>query len=626
MARRDPDDTDTNSGTVARPGPARSAFRSVPPPVIPGPAAPFASGARRYEVRRVLGKGSMGEVVLCRDARIGREVALKRMTNKYTGDPTARARFLREVRVQGQLEHPSVVPVHDLDADEEGVEFFTMKCLRGETLAEILAALARGDAAMAQRFPLRRLLAAFSSACLAVDFAHSRGVIHRDLKPTNVMLGEYGEVYVLDWGIAKLTRAAGDFLDESERERDNLRTQAGKILGTWGYMPPEQARGRVDDINARSDVYALGAVLFEILALTPLHRKEAWSAMLMATVQGVSAVATERAPHRDVPPELDAVCVKATRLDRADRHQTARELHDAVERYLQGDRDVELRRQLAAAHARAAEEAAREAAEPSIRTALAEAGRALALEPTNAAALRVVAGVLRAAPREIPAAVTAEVEACSAARHRVLLREAIGIDLGAMTVMTPFALWMGVRSYGVVVASIVFTLIASAMKLIASRRPDLDAMFPAAYASYLCNVLALVCIGTGFGPLLFMPMLLTAFNFAYCMTYRSSFRVAVIATGAVAVLASFGAELVGLVPSSYAFRDGAMIVLPRAVTLDRLPTLVSLVAGSVFMVIVPGVLMARVQGALQQAEQRATLQAWRLENLLPDEARLPMEG
>src|SRR5262249_42107561 len=158
-------------------------------------------------------------------------------------------------------------------------------------------------------------------------------------------------------------------------------------------------------------------------------------------------------------------------------------------------------------HAHAAEEAAGQAAESSIRTALAEAGRALALEPTNAAALRVVAGGLRTAPREIPAVVAAEVEAQSAARPRRLLREAIGIDLGAMIFMTPFALWMGVRSWGVVVASIVFTLLASAMKLLASRRPDLDSMFPTAYASYLCNVLALVCIGTGWGPLLFMPML-----------------------------------------------------------------------------------------------------------------------
>src|SRR5262245_61890331 len=156
----------------------------------------------RYDVQGVLGVGGMGEVRVCLDRRIHRAVALKVMLQKTMSSDDLRRRFLREARIQGQLEHPAIVPVHDVGLTADGRPFFTMKRVRGMTLRQVLDALRTDDPVAKQRFGLRKLLTAFATVCQAVDFAHRRGVVHRDLKPENVILGDFGEVYVLDWGIA----------------------------------------------------------------------------------------------------------------------------------------------------------------------------------------------------------------------------------------------------------------------------------------------------------------------------------------------------------------------------------------------------------------------------------------
>ncbi len=304
---------------------ATHAVSSRPPEVDPAPAPLHeATFDARYEDRARLGEGGMGEVRLCKDRRIGREIAVKVIKDGQGSGGDARVRFEREARVQGQLEHPSVVPVYDLGIRADGSAFFTMKRVRGETLEEVVDRLRGGDAEAAATHNRRKMLGAFSSLCLAVAFAHSRRVLHRDLKPGNIMLGAYGELYILDWGLAKVLGAAEassapDTLEEpveaplSQRHR----TIAGSMMGTPGYMAPEQIRGEIDALDERTDVFALGAILFEVLTLEPLfgRRGDGVNAVLAATLKGADARASARAPDRAVPPELDAVCVRATARD-----------------------------------------------------------------------------------------------------------------------------------------------------------------------------------------------------------------------------------------------------------------------------------------------------------------------
>src|SRR3954468_18054161 len=230
-----------------------------------GDALPFELPPPGYQLGGLIGKGGMGEVIAAQDQRIGREVAFKRMRAVHaSGD--ALARFLREARIQARLDHPAIVPVYELGKDAEGRPYFTMKRLAGKTLTHHLAE---------KDTPRQRLLRAFTDVCLAIELAHSRGVIHRDLKPSNIMLGDFGEVYVLDWGVARVMggrkrRPTGAMQADDIDSIDGEQTMTGDMLGTPGYMAPEQMRGE-ENIGPAVDVYALGAILFEILTHEPLH-------------------------------------------------------------------------------------------------------------------------------------------------------------------------------------------------------------------------------------------------------------------------------------------------------------------------------------------------------------------
>jgi serine/threonine-protein kinase len=207
-----------------------------------------------YELGELLGRGGMGEVIAAHDPRIEREVALKRMRGGASVSADAVARFIREAKIQARLDHPAIVPVHELGHDDDGLPYFTMKRLTGTTLH---ARLHAGG-------PIQPLLRAFADVCFAVELAHSRTVVHRDLKPSNIMLGDYGEVYVLDWGVARVIGAQPAQptnlpLDSSVPDG----TATGALLGTPGYMAPEQMRG--EPVEPAADVYALGAIAYRCL-------------------------------------------------------------------------------------------------------------------------------------------------------------------------------------------------------------------------------------------------------------------------------------------------------------------------------------------------------------------------
>ncbi|HEV3080915.1 MAG TPA: protein kinase [Gemmataceae bacterium] len=298
---------------------------------------PPAQGRWRYSLTRLHAEGGLGRVYIARDNDLGRDVALKEMKPDQACQAEAGRRFLKEAQVTGQLEHPNIVPVYELGrrpGDDQ--PFYCMRLVRGQTLREAVAAYHQGqEQSKPGVLELRRLLSAFVDVCQAIGYAHSRGVIHRDLKPENVLLGSFGEVIVLDWGLAKLVDrpeeedAPGVTLcPDSQAEM----TQAGRQLGTPAYMAPEQAEGRIDLIDARTDIYGLGSILFEILTGRPPHMGPDTITVLRQIMHGETPRARAVAPR--VPAALDAICAKALARSRAERYARALHLADDVHRWL----------------------------------------------------------------------------------------------------------------------------------------------------------------------------------------------------------------------------------------------------------------------------------------------------
>lgn len=331
-------------------------------------------GAENYGIGREISTGGMGSVLEAKDGKLDRTVAIKVMLLEANADERMRQRFLREAQVLAMLAHPNIVPIYDIVWEDGMPLFYSMKLVKGRTLQAILNDLRKEDADALRDLPLTRLLDIFRKVCDAIAFAHSKGVLHRDLKPENIMVGEFGEVMVMDWGLAKTIRQGDNEMGRLGEDDDlalspplkvssSSATLAGAVLGTPQYMSPEQARGSMEEVDERSDIYALGGILYAILTLRPpvegktalevlqkVSRGEITAPTAFQSRSGSRGKAFEKRevleptlikplPHvrgGRVPAALSSVAMKALHLDKARRYASVTALGADIDAYTSG--------------------------------------------------------------------------------------------------------------------------------------------------------------------------------------------------------------------------------------------------------------------------------------------------
>ncbi len=286
-----------------------------------GPLPVLRPAADRYEIGDEIAHGAMGRIVAATDRELRRRVALKLMTSRTPG---AKRRFIREAQIAAQLDHPNVAPVHELGILATGELYYAMKLVHGRTLADVL-----------DDFGRNRLLGVLAQVAMGVGYAHAKGIVHRDLKPENVMVGRHGEVYAMDWGIAKLATEADRARPEPiDLESASNLTVDGSIFGTPEYMSPEQATGQ--PLGPRSDVYSLGVILFEILTGKPRYPSLPTWEILRRTAHVPVDPAQLLGPASGVPEEIGRVCLRALERRPSARHASATELGEAIRAFLEG--------------------------------------------------------------------------------------------------------------------------------------------------------------------------------------------------------------------------------------------------------------------------------------------------
>ena len=566
---------------------------AITEPLEPGPAI------AGYTAGELLGRGGMGEVLLARDQRIERDVAVKRMRSRSPSE-SARTRFLREARIQARLEHPAIVPVYALGEASDGTPYFTMKRLTGVTLEESL-----GNPA--SPLDLKGKLRALVDVCMAIEFAHSRGVVHRDLKPTNIMLGDFGEVYVLDWGIARVLDGACRASSTSDIETLDGGTQVGALLGTPGYMAPEQIQS--PSVGPPADVYALGSILFEILVGAPLHPRggEAFASTLIEPAIAPSQRASERA----IAPELDAACLAALASDPAQR-PSARGLADRIQRYLDGDRDVALRRALAAEGVGRARDALA-SGDPARRAeAMSAAGRALALDPESPDAANVVAGLMLETPKQLPQELVEQLRE-SDLELDVRAANSSTYAMLAFLLFAPLLVWIGVKSWfliGTLIALVAGLALLSAW-MVRARRSHLI-VFMVGF-----NVMA-VLLSQLYSPFVFIPAMLGVSSAALIAQPGFVNRPWLpVSAALLAWLAPFALEAAGVFTQTWSLSGDVLKIHSGAVELDGAAVTALLILSNISLIAINGFYAHTLAAARHHASRQLEIQAWHLGKLLP---------
>ncbi|MEZ4374314.1 MAG: serine/threonine-protein kinase [Polyangiaceae bacterium] len=579
----------------------------------------------RYKVGRLLGKGAMGEVRLCHDCVAGRTVAVKTMTLRTSKKPELRRRFERECLIQAQLEHPSIVPVHEISQTKAGVPYFVMKRVHGKTLADVITKLRQGDLGTERDFPRSKLLAVFASACQAVAFAHSRGVVHRDLKPSNIIVGDFGEVYVIDWGVAKILdpedeiRWSGVGMESEPPRPDD--TGVGVQLGSPGYMPPEQALGRSAEVTPAADVYALGTILFEVLTLDRMHTGDTTEELLDSTLRIADRRPSERAPNARISEPLDELCVHATQLESRLRFKHAGELVKELEKIIHDDAERERRRE-AAQKERIAARIAMVGTHPggveeARAVALRRLNTALVLDPDQPEATETMLALLMAPAREAPPEVQEQVNKAQVRQRRISARRSAPLFMLASTALL---LWLasGVRQYWVLAPPAVLISVTSLYVWQAGER-GWNSRWNYAFSTLLVAALA-ASFALFVGPLLFVPTLLVALAFVSTVNARSgsSVRVLLAGIGCLALAGTIAVGQLGYLPVTHEFTGDALIIRSETLRMTKPVVLGFIALGSLLCVILPVALVGPALDSIAEVERQLLVRLWRLRALVPD--------